>query len=99
MGLLTALARGALMLMLLRRVIRHTLADHRLALEAMRRQGGGWVAVRPMAMTHGPHTGRYRVAIEELPPRERGFRDRRRRFHAQAGNWYSVPSNVPAIAY
>lgn len=46
-----------LMLMLARRVIRHTLADHRRALDAFVRSDIEWVAVRPMALTNGPLTG------------------------------------------
>jgi putative NADH-flavin reductase len=59
------------MLMLARRVIRHTLADHRRALEAFIRSDLEWVAVRPMALTNGPLTGRYRIAASGLPHKGR----------------------------
>lgn len=62
-----------LMLMLARRVIRHTLADHRRALEAFIHSDLEWVAVRPMALTNGPLTGRYRVDVFGLPHKGRSI--------------------------
>jgi putative NADH-flavin reductase len=64
---------GALMLTLARRVIRHTLADHRLALQAMARSGVEWTAVRPMALTDGPLTGSYRIDPRGLPRKGRSI--------------------------
>ena len=43
-----------LMLVLVRRVIRHTLADHRRALEALISSDLEWIAVRPMALDRRP---------------------------------------------
>lgn len=57
----------ALLLMLVRKVIPQTLSDHGRALDAIRQGGREWVAVRPMAMNRGPHTGKYRIALEGLP--------------------------------
>jgi len=57
----------ALLLMMIRKVIPHTLSDHARAIAAIRAQAPEWVAVRPMAMNRGPHTGKYRVALEGLP--------------------------------
>ncbi len=62
-----------MMLVLARRVIRHTLADHRRALEAFIRSDIEWVAVRPMALTDGPLTGRYRVDAFGLPHKGRSI--------------------------
>jgi putative NADH-flavin reductase len=62
-----------LMLMLARRVIRHTLADHRRALDAFIRSDLEWVAVRPLALTNGPLTGRYRVHVFGLPYKGRSI--------------------------
>ncbi len=91
---------GALLLMLVRRVIAYTLADHRLALDAMRDWGGEWVAVRPMALDGGPRTGRYRVAIEGLP--DRGRRVSRAdvaEFMLEQATATEYLRSVPAIAY
>jgi putative NADH-flavin reductase len=62
-----------LMLALARRVIRHTLADHRRALDAFVRSDIEWVAVRPMALTNGPLTRRYRVDVSGLPHKGRSI--------------------------
>jgi putative NADH-flavin reductase len=59
----------ALMLRLARRVIPHTLADHRRALDEISKRALDWVIVRPMALNNGPWTGVYRVAIDDLPAR------------------------------
>jgi putative NADH-flavin reductase len=64
---------SSLMLVLARRVIRHTLADHRLALDAMVGSGTEWTAVRPMALTDGPLTGNYRVDTAGLPRKGRSI--------------------------
>jgi putative NADH-flavin reductase len=64
---------GSLMLVLARRVIRHTLTDHRRAIEAMAGSGLDWTAVRPMALSNGPMTGRYRVASTGLPRKGRSI--------------------------
>lgn len=64
---------GSLMLILARRVIRHTLADHRLALNAMVGSGIDWTAVRPMALKDGPLTGIYRVDRVNLPRKGRSI--------------------------
>lgn len=60
---------GALLLFMVRRFIRHTLDDHRRALDEIRAQAAEWVVVRPLALTNGPRTGQYRVAVEGLPPK------------------------------
>lgn len=62
-----------MMLVLARQVIRHTLADHRRALEAFIHSDLEWVAVRPMALTDGPLTGRYRVDAWGLPHKGRSI--------------------------
>jgi putative NADH-flavin reductase len=60
--------RQAALLFLARRVLRHTLADHRLALEEIGGSPLAWTAVRPLAMSDGPLTGRYRVETDGLLP-------------------------------
>lgn len=92
--------RGATLLFLARRMIRHTLADHRRALELIG-QAPEWIAVRPMPLTHGPATGRYRVAVEGIPIR--GVKIARADVahfmlnHAAAGDAYV--NKAPALAY
>jgi putative NADH-flavin reductase len=62
------LRQGALLL-LARHVLRHTLADHREALEVIRQHAADWVAVRPLPMTNNAGTGQYRTSVDGLPPR------------------------------
>jgi hypothetical protein len=57
----------ALLAWAVRLAVRDTLADHRLALEHLKRSSLDWIAIRPMALTNGPHTGIYRVASKGLP--------------------------------
>jgi len=59
--------RGRALLFLIKRVLRHTLADHRRALDEIRASVPEWIAVRAMPLTNGPWTGRYRTALEGLP--------------------------------
>lgn len=71
-GVLNEPAQGPLQWLLLvmaRRVLRHTLVDHRRAIAAIRLSGLEWTVVRPLVMTNGPRTGTYRVALDHLPPR------------------------------
>jgi putative NADH-flavin reductase len=57
----------ALMALGVRLGIRETLADHGLALAQLRKSSLDWTAIRPMALTDGPYTGLYRVAVDGLP--------------------------------
>ncbi|WP_262298355.1 NAD(P)-dependent oxidoreductase [Microvirga sesbaniae] len=59
--------RGAALLFLAKRVIRHTLADHRRALEEIQNHAPEWIAVRPLPLTNGSWTGQYRAAVDGLP--------------------------------
>jgi putative NADH-flavin reductase len=59
--------RGAALLWMAKRFLRHTLADHRRALEEVQGQSVEWIAVRPLALTNGLGTGRYRIAVDGLP--------------------------------
>jgi putative NADH-flavin reductase len=59
--------RGAALLFLAKRFIRHTLADHRRALEEIRGHAPEWIVVRPLPLNDGPLTGRYRIAVDDLP--------------------------------
>lgn len=92
--------RSAALLFLVKRMIRPTLEDHRRALTEIAGHVPEWVAVRPMALTNGPRTGRYRIAVDDLPIN--GTRIARADVAdfmlAQAtGDEYL--SQVPAIAY
>lgn len=59
---------GQIMLLhLIRRVLGNTLADHRAALDIMQASRIGWTAVRALALSNGPRTGRYRLAKDDLP--------------------------------
>jgi putative NADH-flavin reductase len=59
--------RGTALLFLINRVIRHTLADHRRALDEIQGHAPEWVVVRPMILRNKPLTGRYRIAVDGLP--------------------------------
>jgi putative NADH-flavin reductase len=59
--------RGAALLFLAKRFIRHTLVDHRQALEEIRKHAPEWVVVRPLPLSNKPWTGRYRIAVDGLP--------------------------------
>lgn len=59
--------RSAALLFMAKRFIRHPLADHRRALEEIRRQALEWIVVRPLPLTDSPWTGRYRIAVDSLP--------------------------------
>jgi putative NADH-flavin reductase len=61
--------RQSLLLFLARRFLRHTLADHRRAIDEIRRLAPEWIIVRPLPMNDGPPAGAYRVAVDDLPPR------------------------------
>jgi len=63
---------GKALLFLVRRMIGPTLKDHRRALEQIAKDNvPEWVAVRALPLTDAPRTGRYRVAVDGLPPRAR----------------------------
>ena len=92
--------RGSLLLFLAKRIIRHTLVDHRRALDEIRGHVPEWIAVRPMALTDGPRTGRYRIVTDGLP--SKGMRISRAdvadfSMRQATGNDYLY--KVPAIAY
>jgi putative NADH-flavin reductase len=92
--------RGSILLFLVRRVIKHTLADHRRALEKLRRSELQWTAVRPMALTNGPAIGRYRIALDALPAK--GWRIARAdvaEFMLRQAQDDRYLHEVPALAY
>jgi putative NADH-flavin reductase len=92
--------RGATLLFLARRVLRHTLADHRRALDEIREGAAEWIVVRPLPLTDGPWTGRYRVAVDGLPAK--GTRIARADvadFMIQQVSGDQYLHKVPAIAY
>jgi putative NADH-flavin reductase len=59
--------RGAALLFLAKRVLRHTLDDHRRALDVIQEHVSEWIAVRPLPLTNGASTGRYRIAVDGIP--------------------------------
>jgi uncharacterized protein YbjT (DUF2867 family) len=50
-------------------LLRHTLADHRAAVELIRQRGLNYTIVRPLGLTNRELTGRYREAAEGVPPK------------------------------
>ncbi len=62
---------GKAMLFLGRMYLRNLLPDQRQALEEVRQSHVEWVVVRPLALVNAPGTGKYRVAMDGLPPRGR----------------------------
>jgi putative NADH-flavin reductase len=88
------------LLLLAKAFLPHTLADHRRALDAIRTDAPQWVAVRPLALTDGPWSGRYRIATDGLP--EKGTRIARADvadFMARHVSGDEYLYQVPAIAY
>lgn len=70
-GVLNEEGRGlnqSTLLFLVKNIIRHTLDDHRRALDEMRASQLDWTAVRAMPLTDKPASGQYRVVAEGLPP-------------------------------
>lgn len=60
--------RQSALLWLINRVLRHTLIDHRAALEILGTSELDWTAVRAMPLDDGPLTACYRVTHNDLPP-------------------------------
>lgn len=92
--------RGAALLFLVKRFIRHTLADHRRALEEIRGQAPEWIVVRPLPLTDGSWTGHYRIAVDGLPAK--GMRIARADvadFMMRQATSDDYLYKVPAIAY
>jgi putative NADH-flavin reductase len=88
------------MVLLGRAFLKDTLSDHRLALEIISESGVEWVGVRPMALTHAPGRGKYRVRIDGLP--DKGVHIARAdvaHFMLRAGETNEFLGKVPAIAY
>lgn len=59
--------RGVALLFLAKRVLRHTLDDHRQALDIIQEHVPEWIAVRPLPLTNGVPTRRYRIAVDGIP--------------------------------
>ncbi len=57
---------------LFRLFLRGLYLEHGWMLAEIGRTDVAWTVVRPVLLTNGPRTGRYRVALEGIPPR--GFR-------------------------
>src|ERR1700704_1867330 len=58
---------GTVGLMLARAYLPRVYAEHRAMLEELRKRELDWIAVRPVILTKGPSTGRYRVSVEGIP--------------------------------
>ena len=58
---------GTVGLMLARAYLPRVYAEHRMMLEELRKRELEWIAVRPVILTKGPSTGRYRVSVEGIP--------------------------------
>ena len=58
---------GSLGLILARAFLPGVYREHRAMLEELRTRNLDWIAVRPVILTNGPWTGRYRVAVEGIP--------------------------------
>ena len=92
--------RGAALLFLAKRVIRHTLADHRKALQDIRDHAPEWIAVRPLPLTNGPWTGQYRTAVDGIPAKSSHIaRADVADFMLRQATDDSYLNKTPAIAY
>jgi putative NADH-flavin reductase len=102
-GILDESARdvgGALLLFLVKCFIRHTLDDHRRALQEIRAHTSEWIVVRPMALTNGPCAGRYRIAVDGVPAKGRKVaRADVAHFMLRQATGNDYLNQVPAIAY
>jgi putative NADH-flavin reductase len=58
---------GHVGLMLARAYLPRVYAEHRAMLEELRKRDLDWIVVRPVILTNGPYTGRYRVVVEGTP--------------------------------
>ena len=58
---------GSLGLILARAFLPGVYREHRAMLEELRKRNLDWIAVRPVILTNGPGTGRYRVVAEGIP--------------------------------
>jgi putative NADH-flavin reductase len=58
---------GNVGLMLARAYLPRVYAEHRAMLEELRKRDLDWIAVRPVILTNGPYTGRYRMVVEGIP--------------------------------
>jgi len=58
---------GSLGLMAARALLRGVYREHRAMLEELRTRNLDWIAVRPVVLTNGPGTGRYRIVTEGIP--------------------------------
>ncbi len=92
--------RWAVLMPFARLRIRNLLRDHAAALEEIRRHDLDWTLVRPLILTDGPWTGRYRVVAEGLP--RGGFTISRADvadFMLQQVGSAEYVGGLPAIAY
>ncbi|HYP12735.1 MAG TPA: SDR family oxidoreductase [Bryobacteraceae bacterium] len=92
--------RGAALLFLAKRLIRHTLADHQRALQEIQNYAQEWIAVRPLPLTHGPWTGQYRTAVDGIPAKSSHIaRADVADFMMRQATDNSFLNKAPAIAY
>lgn len=89
-----------LLLFLVKRFLRNTLEDHRRAIEELRASGVDWLAVRPLPLTDGEWTGRYRVLVEGVPDRARAIsRADVADFMLKQATSHEYRNVAPSIAY
>jgi hypothetical protein len=99
-GVATEPLRGAALLFLAKRMIRHTLADHRRALQEIQDHVSEWIAVRPLPLTNGPWTGKYRTAVDGIPAKSSHIaRADVADFMMRQATDNSYLNKAPAIAY
>ena len=92
--------RGAALLFLAKRLIRHTLADHRRALQEIQDHAPEWIAVRPLPLTNGPWSGQYRTAVDGIPAKSSHIaRADVADFMLRQATDDSYLNQAPAIAY
>jgi putative NADH-flavin reductase len=92
--------RTASTVVLAKLFLRGTLQDHQQALAAIQKYSWDWIAVRPMALTHGERTGKYRIELQGLP--EGGTHIARADvadFMLKQVNSNEYVHQIPAIAY
>lgn len=54
-------------------VLKNALTDHRAAVDTIKAHGLNYTIVRPMGLTNGPFSGKYKEAAEGVPPNSMGI--------------------------
>jgi putative NADH-flavin reductase len=102
-GVLNERGRGlgqSMLLMMVKGMIRHTLDDHRRAIEILQASEQEWTAVRAMPLTNGAATGMYRIDPDGLPPKGSSIsRADVAAFMLREAEHRNFVRRAPAIAY